>query len=123
MSKTKILVVDDSESIVMLLKKALTKKGYEVITASDGAEGLRLARESNPNLIILDVMLPHMDGYSICRLLKYDEKYEQIPIIMLTSRSDKADKEIGQATGANMYLVKPFNEEALLASVAQLLNS
>jgi DNA-binding response OmpR family regulator len=82
----------------------LEASGYEVIEAADGASGLEKARNMNPDLIILDIMLPKMDGYKVARLLKFDEKHRSIPIIMLTARSQQADRETGMAVGCDAYL-------------------
>ncbi len=105
---TRILIVDDEQDIVESLSFMLQAKGYETICAYDGEEGLKLAKEINPDLILLDVMMPKINGYKICRLLKYDAKYKNIPIIMLTARSQENDKLIGEETGANEYITKPF---------------
>lgn len=122
MPGSKILVIDDSESILSLLKSMLEKKGYEVQTAMDGEEGLKLAREINPNLIILDLMLPKIDGYTICRFLKFDDKYKRIPIIMLTARASQSDLTTGKETGADAYIMKPFDEDVLFLTIEKLLN-
>ena len=105
---TKILIVDDEKDIVETLSFLLKSKGYEVISAYDGEEGLKLAKEEKPDLIILDVMMPKINGYKICRLLKYDAKYKNITIIMVTARSQDNDKLIGEETGADEYITKPF---------------
>lgn len=105
---TKILIVDDEKDIVETLSFMLQAKGFETISAYDGEEGLKLAKEEAPDLIILDVMMPKINGYKICRLLKYDAKYKNIPIIMVTARSQEGDKLIGEETGADEYITKPF---------------
>ncbi len=105
---TKILIVDDEKDIVETLSFMLEAKGFEIISAYDGEEGLKLAKEESPDLIILDVMMPKINGYKICRLLKYDAKYKNIPIIMVTARSQDTDKLIGEETGADEYITKPF---------------
>ena len=104
----KILIVDDEADIVEILQFVLEAEGFECITAFDGEEGLKLAREIHPDLIILDVMMPKINGYKISRLLKYDNKYKDIPILMITARSQDEDKVIGEETGANEYITKPF---------------
>ena len=91
--------------------------GFEVDVAYDGQEGLSKARNLKPDLVILDVMLPKMNGYKVCRFLKFDRKYQHIPIIMLTSRAKKSDVEIGKQTGANEYLFKPYNPTKLVEIV------
>lgn len=120
--KKKILVVDDVPETLLALKIRLQYSGYEVLTAKDGAEGLAMARECKPDLIILDVMLPKMDGFSVCRLLKFDEEYEHIPIIMLTARGQDRDKEIGKKVGADLYITKPYDPKLLLQEVQHLTN-
>ena len=93
--------------------------GYEVITAVDGAEALEKARSEKPDLILLDVMLPKLDGYRVCRLLKFDQKYKAIPIIMLTAKTEEQAMATGIRTGANQYLTKPIEPERLLGAVAE----
>ncbi|MCA9730972.1 response regulator [candidate division KSB1 bacterium] len=120
--KKKILIIEDYAHIVEVLRVRLENAGYEILTAFDGQEGLRRAREEAPDLIILDVMLPKMNGYKLCRLLKFDKKYEKIPIFMLTSRRKRSDKELGEATGADEYLTKPYEPKELVRLIAQYLN-
>ena len=103
----KILIVDDEQDIVESLKFVLEVSGYVCYTAFNGEDGLRLAKEIMPDLIILDVMMPKINGYKISRLLKYDNKYKDIPIIMVTARSQLEDKAIGEETGVNEYITKP----------------
>ena len=117
----KILIVDDEADIIEILQFVLEAQGYECITALDGEEGLKLAREANPDLIILDVMMPKMNGYKICRLLKFDEKYKNIPIFMITARAQDKDKEIGEETGANEYITKPFQVDYVIEKVKSYL--
>ncbi len=118
--KKRILVVDDVRETLLALKIRLEYAGYEVLTATDGEMGLKMARETNPDLIVLDVMLPKIDGFSVCRLLKFDEDYENIPIIMLTAKGSENDKKIGKQVGADVYLTKPYNSKELLAQVERL---
>lgn len=117
----KILVVDDEPDIVSMLKMRLEASGYEVITAVDGSSGYDKAKSDLPDLIILDLMLPGIDGYQVCRLLKFDEKYRRIPIIMLTAKSQKEDKEWGEKVGADFYLTKPFEAGEVLGKIKELL--
>ncbi len=117
MAGEKILAVDDSPTIAEMIKSILVGAGYDVITASDGKEALELARTSDAKLIVLDVMLPKLDGYRVCRLLKFDRKYKDIPIIMLTAKSEEASMQVGMRTGADLYLTKPIEPEQLLAAV------
>lgn len=110
----KILVIEDDISTVDLLRHRLTNMGYKVIYAYDGYTGLELAQKEYPDLIILDVLLPKINGYKVCRLLKFDEKYQHIPIIMLTSREGKNQQELGKQTGADQYVLKSDRRNSLL---------
>ena len=94
---------------------------YQCFCAYNGEDGLRLAKEIIPDLIILDVMMPKINGYKISRLLKFDNKYKNIPILMLTARSQEADKLIGEETGADEYITKPFDLDAVLKKVDEYL--
>lgn len=122
MSK-KILLVDDEENIVMMVKARLQGNGYDVIVAMDGQEALQKARTENPDLIILDVMLPKMDGFKVCRMLKSDESYKHIPIILFSARTQSSDLEIGRQQGADDYITKPFQPAFLLEKIQSLLAS
>ncbi len=117
----KILIVDDEADIIEILQFVLEAQGYECITAMDGEEGLRLAKELLPDLIILDVMMPKINGYKISRLLKYDAKYKNIPILMITARSQEEGKNIGEETGVDEYITKPFQVDYVLQKVKSYL--
>lgn len=117
---SKILVIDDEPFLVKALKIRLEIVGYEVITAYDGLDGLNKAIEEKPDLILLDVMLPKKNGYQICQLLKADEQYKHIPIVMLTAKGQKSDKEWGERAGADVYITKPFDDKELLAKIKEL---
>jgi two-component system alkaline phosphatase synthesis response regulator PhoP len=119
--KGRILVVDDERLIVAMIKDLLEINQYEVLTALDGEEGLNRARSAQPDLIILDIMLPKLDGLKVCRLLKFDLKYRHIPILMLSARAGEADREVSLQSGANAYMVKPFSPKSLLANISELL--
>lgn len=121
MDKKRILIIDDEEDILNLLRFRLEANNYEVASALDGQEGLNKARSMKPNLIILDLMLPKLDGYKICRMLKFDESYKDIPIIMFTARAQKNDEELGMEVGADAYITKPFESEVLLNKMRELL--
>jgi len=121
MSMKKILVVDDEPFLVKALQIRLEHEGYEVISAYDGLEGLNKAREEKPDLIILDVMMPKKNGYQVCQELKSDDQYKYIPIIMLTAKGQKTEKEWGERTGADVYITKPFEDKELLAEIKKLL--
>ena len=117
----KILIVDDEQDIVESLKFVLETSDYTCYCAYDGEEGLRLAKEIQPDLIILDVMMPKINGFKISRLLKFDNKYKNIPILMLTARSQEEDKLIGEETGADEYITKPFELDYVLKKVDEYL--
>jgi len=119
-TKAKILVVDDDPGIDKLLETRLTANGYDVLVANDASVGLEMAVKKSPDLIILDVMMPIINGYNICRLLKKEEKLTT-PIIMVTGRTTEEDKEIGKGVGADAYLTKPVNTELLLSTIKDLL--
>src|SRR3989338_4794951 len=122
MDKKIILLVDDEVQLVEVVKMRLEANNYEVILAYDGQEALDKARKAKPDLIILDLMLPKMDGYKVCRMLKFDEKYKNIPIIMFTARAQDSDEKLGYEVGADAYIVKPFEPEMLLDKIAELLS-
>lgn len=113
-----ILVVDDERNIVQLTRLYLTKEGFEVEAAYDGRQALEKAQAHRPDLIILDLMMPEMDGLSVCRELR---KLSNVPIIMLTARSDDVDKVVGLELGADDYVTKPFNPRELVARVKAVL--
>jgi len=121
MSKKKILVVDDESNVREIVKMRLTINGYSVITAADGLEGLNMARSEKPDLIVLDVMLPKMDGFKVCRMLKGDEQYQNIPIILFTAKVQESDRQTGEAQGADAYLTKPYKPEELIAKIKEFL--
>lgn len=121
MAKEKILLVEDEEDMAYALEMQLDNAGFEVIKAVDGKEGLDKARSQNPDLIILDLMLPKLDGYRVCRMLKFDAKYEKIPIIFLTARAQKEDLRTGIEVGADAYLNKSCRPEVLIDKIKVLL--
>jgi len=118
MTGERILVVDDESHIVDLVRLYLERDGFRVESASDGAQGLRLALELRPALIILDLMLPEVDGLEVCRRVRADS---DVPIVMLTAREEDVDKIVGLELGADDYLTKPFNPRELLARVKAIL--
>ena len=113
----RILIVDDSRLIAHVAKTILTKQGHEVILAQDGLAGLQAAKSEHPDLILLDLIMPVMDGYQVCQGLKEEDSTKEIPIIMLTSKAEPADKVKGLELGALDYVVKPFDEGELIARV------
>jgi len=118
MAGKKVLVVDDDVKTVELVKLYLERGGYEVLTAYDGIEALRLARESCPDLIVLDLMLPDIDGLEVCRSIRHES---DVPIIMLTARTTDQDKLTGLGLGADDYVTKPFSPKVLAARVRAVL--
>ncbi len=118
MAGKKVLVVDDDVKTVELVKLYLNRDGYQVLTAYDGVEALRLARESCPDLIVLDLMLPDIDGLEVCRILRHES---DVPIIMLTARTTDQDKLTGLGLGADDYVTKPFSPKVLVARVRTVL--
>jgi two-component system alkaline phosphatase synthesis response regulator PhoP len=121
MSPKKILIVDDEVDLVETVRFPLEMEGYTVLVSNDGEDALNKARREKPHLILLDLMLPKLDGYKVCRLLKFDEKYKHIPILMLTAKIQEKDKIMGKETGADEYITKPFDIDALLEKVKSYL--
>ncbi len=121
MPKTKILVVEDEKEISELLQYNLEKEGYQVVQAYDGQTALKKAEQENPHLIVLDLMLPEIDGLELCRYLKQAEKTRRIPIIMLTAKSEEADVIVGLKLGADDYVTKPFSPKILLERIKTVL--
>jgi len=119
----KILVIDDTPSSLRLTGYTLEKKGYQIITASDGLEGLRKAREEHPDLIILDVMLPGLDGYEVCHQLRQKPETATLPILMISAKAHQDDKDIALRVGADDYLTKPVEPSTIVARVESLLTS
>ena len=119
--KKRILVVEDETQLLEMIKIRLEANDFEVMTANDGQEALNKAREQNPDLIILDLMLPKIDGYKVCGLLKSDSRYNKIPIIIFTALAQTSDKELGMELGADAYIMKPFKSEVLLSKIKELL--
>jgi DNA-binding response OmpR family regulator len=117
----KILLIEDTEDLIKLVKMYLEHHRYEVITAYDGQEGLQKAKTDRPDLIILDLMLPKINGYKVCGLLKRDTKYSKIPIILFTAKTQEKDMKLGKEVGADAYLTKPFEPEVLLSKIRELI--
>jgi len=115
---TRILVVDDETSLVELVRSYLEREQYEVLTAGDGSTGLDLVRSSQPDLVVLDVMLPELDGIEVCRQLR---QFSDAYVIMLTARAEEIDKILGLTVGADDYLTKPFSPRELVARIKALL--
>ena len=117
MAKEKILVVDDEEDIVELVRYNLSREGYQTLSAETGEKALRLARTEKPDLVVLDLMLPGMDGLEVTRAMKGDAELRRIPIVMLTAKGEEPDIVAGLELGADDYIVKPFSTRVLVARV------
>jgi len=117
MSPKKILIVDDEVDLVETVRFPLEMEGFNVLVSYNGEDALSQARKERPDLILLDLMLPKLDGYKVCRLLKFDERYKNIPILMLTAKTQEKDKALGMETGANEYITKPFDIDKLVEKV------
>lgn len=121
MAKEKILLVDDEVDFVEVLSTRLEANGFEVLPAYDGEEALEKVKEYKPDMIILDIMMPKINGFDVCRKLKLDQNYKDIPIIMLTAKFQASDVKFGAAMGANAYITKPFEPGVLLDKIHELL--
>lgn len=118
---TKVLVIDDEPDIVGLVRYHLEKAGMQCLQGTDGSQAVRLVREHHPDLLVLDLMLPGLDGLEICRQLRRDPATMRLPIIMLTARADELDRVVGLEVGADDYVVKPFSPRELIARVKAVL--
>jgi two-component system alkaline phosphatase synthesis response regulator PhoP len=121
MSKGKVLIIEDNPQTVKLVKFILGKNDYSTISAKDGGEGLRMAREKKPDLIILDLMLPEMDGYQVCETLKANPETSEIPVLVLTALDTGPDFEKALEKKADWYIAKPFEAQHLLKRVNYLI--
>lgn len=121
MSKVKILVVDDSPTHLKLSSEPLIEKGYNVITAADGEEALQKTQAEKPDLIVLDVIMPKLNGFQVCRKIKTTPELSGTKIILCTSKNQESDKFWGKKQGADAYITKPFTDEELLKTVNELL--
>jgi adenylate cyclase len=117
----RILIVDDNQANVKMLQTRLVADGYDVVTAADGEEGLAAAREQRPDLILLDVMMPKLDGFEVCRRLRADSEFPFVPIILVTAMADSKDVIAGLEAGGDEYLTKPIDHAALAARVRSML--
>lgn len=118
---TRILIIDDEQDLVWAVRYALIDEGYEVLTAGDGAEGIAVAYQGQPDLVLLDIVMPHVDGIQVCHTLRRDQKLASVPILFLTRRSSIEDRINGLNDGADDYLVKPFDIGELKARISALL--
>ena len=121
-TKPKILLVDDQESVQKLLDAILKVRNYDVTYASNGLDAIDIALCVKPDLVLLDVMMPGMDGFKVCQALKSNSSTKDIPVVFLTARGDDADREMGERVGASGFVKKPFRSAELLGIIAELLN-
>ena len=121
MSKGKILVVDDEIYIVHILDFSLGMEGYEVITALDGEQALEKVKNEKPDLIVLDIMMPKLDGYEVCKNIKSSAETQHIPVILLSAKGRNVDQKLGFDVGADDYITKPFSPRKLVERINQLL--
>ncbi len=121
MAEKKILVVDDELDVQSILSFRLEINGYSVIVASDGEEGLEKIKKENPDLVLLDLMLPKMNGFEICRMVKFDDRLKGLPIIILSALDKEEDRKKALDSGADAYFLKPFDLEGLLTKIKLLL--
>jgi two-component system alkaline phosphatase synthesis response regulator PhoP len=121
MSRGRILVVDDEIYIVHILDFSLGMEGYEVVTALDGEEALRKVQECKPDLVVLDIMMPKMDGYETCKTLKSEESTKHIPVILLSAKGRNVDMQTGYDVGADDYITKPFSPRKLVDRINAML--
>ena len=118
MASSRIMIVEDDQTLLGVLKYNLTKEGYNVVTAIDGAQALEVARSEKPELIVLDIMLPKLDGFEVCRILRREMT---VPILMLTAKTEEIDKVVGLELGADDYMTKPFSMREFLARIRAML--
>ena len=121
MAKKRLLVVDDEQELVKAMQIRLGAAGYEVLAAYDGQEGLEKAQKEKPDLIVLDLMLPKMDGYKVCGLLKKDSRFKEIPILMFTARAQQEDMKLGKEMGADAIINVRYMTTSVVGSAAELL--
>jgi DNA-binding response OmpR family regulator len=118
----KILIVDDEPNIVLSLDYLVRKKGFIPFIARNGTEAIQITRSEIPDLVILDIMMPDIDGYEVCRILRSEEVFSNTKIIFLSAKSSKEDIERGLSLGANLYITKPFSTKQIMQEIVKLLN-
>jgi DNA-binding response OmpR family regulator len=121
--KIKILVSEDNPDIRKILVMRLEINGYDVIQAQDGEEAVGKIKKESPDLVVLDLMMPKMSGFEVCRMIKFDEKYKDLPIIVLSALDQQADREKAIEAGADAYFIKPFDLDLLLSKIKSILNT
>ena len=119
----RILIVDDEPNIVLALELLMKKEGYEVHTVSDGERAVQAAKELRPDLILLDIMMPKMDGYEVCQSIRSDALLKDVRIIMLTAKGREIEREKGMALGADLYITKPFSTRQVVMKVREILTA
>jgi len=118
----KVLVIDDSKTIRRSAENLLTKEGYDVITATDGFDALAKIADSRPEIIFVDIMMPRLDGYQTCALIKNNSEFKTTPVVMLSSKDGLFDKAKGRIVGSDQYITKPFSREELLGTIETLVH-
>jgi len=116
-----VLVIEDEPDLAAEIRECLSANGYAVTTAKEGSEGLAMARSGKPDLILLDLMLPKLDGHKICGLLKKDRRFSRIPVIILTGKAQEEEARLAREMGADAFFTKPFRSEVLLGKIRELL--
>jgi len=117
----RILIIDDNLSVCSMLKRLLEGRGFQTFIANDGLQGVHIARQKKPDLIILDVMLPGIDGHKVCRMIKFDQQLKNIPVVILTSRNTERDAELAKKCGADEFVIKATGTDKILAAVDKVL--
>ncbi len=118
----RVLVIDDSKTIRRSAENLLTKEGYDVITATDGFDALAKIADSRPEIIFVDIMMPRLDGYQTCALIKNNSEFKMTPVVMLSSKDGLFDKAKGRIVGSDRYITKPFSKEELLGTIRTLVH-
>jgi two-component system, OmpR family, alkaline phosphatase synthesis response regulator PhoP len=117
MSRGRVLIIEDEPNIVLSLEFLLEREGYETATAADGERGLALVRELRPDMVLLDIMMPRLNGYQVCQAIKADPNLAQIPVVILSAKGQEVEKLKGLALGASAYITKPFGNQEVLEAV------
>ena len=121
-SSVKVLVIDDSKTIRRSAENLLTKEGYDVITATDGFDALAKIADARPEIIFVDIMMPRLDGYHTCALIKNNSEFKATPVVMLSSKDGLFDKAKGRIVGSDQYITKPFSRDELLGTIRTLVH-
>jgi len=117
----RILIVDDEPNIVLALELLMKREGYETLSVDDGEKAFEAVKEFLPDLVILDIMMPKMDGYEVCQLIRADARFRDVSIIMLTAKGREVEREKGMAMGADLYVTKPFSTREVMLKVKEIL--